>query len=292
MKISVVLLAFYLCLTSFITSAQNNYTLISGRNGKVVTVNDIVADMGKADVLFFGEEHDDPTGHQMENEILRALAEKYPAKTALSLEMLTTDKQLVADEYIQSLIREKEFLADAWTWPNLNDYKPMLDFTRQKRLPVIAANAPARYVNRVTRMGMPALDSLSTDAKQFLPPLPLDTLTGKYYDKFSKLMGGHSAMPGMNLYQAQNVWDATMAWSIGKFIQSHAGWKVLHLCGGFHAEDKLGTVEQLSMKYGQQLKVLTLVAVSDKNWKNPDRKAYSGKADYILLTNPDLPRTR
>lgn len=292
MKFSAVLLSFCFGICSFKASAQNNYTLINSRDGKELTISDVVADMEKADVLFFGEEHDDQTGHLVENEIVHALSEKYPAKTALSMEMLTTDKQLIVDEYIQGLIRAKDFLSDAWTWPNLNDYKPMLDFARQKQLPIVAANAPTRYVNRVTRFGMPALDSLSGVAKQFLPPLPLDTLTGKYYDKFSKLMGGHAAMPGMNLYQAQNVWDATMAWSVGKFMQSHAGWKVIHLCGGFHAEDKLGTVEQLKMKYGPQLKVLTIVAVSDKNWKNPDRKAYTGNSDYILLTNPDLPRTR
>jgi uncharacterized iron-regulated protein len=69
-------------------------------------------------------------------------------------------------------------------------------------------------------------------------------------------MGGHAAMPGMQIYQSQNLWDATMGWSIAKFMKSHPGFKILQLNGGFHSEEKLGAVAQLK-KYAPKLRVLT-----------------------------------
>ncbi len=43
----------------------------------------------------------------------------------------------------------------------------MVEYAKEKNIPVIAANPPRRYVTLVGRRGMKALDSLSADAKYF-----------------------------------------------------------------------------------------------------------------------------
>jgi uncharacterized iron-regulated protein len=62
--------------------------------------------------------------------LFKKLSEKYPQKTALSMEMFQTDCQLVLNEYLAGLIREKNLITDARTWPNYKDYKPLVELAK------------------------------------------------------------------------------------------------------------------------------------------------------------------
>jgi uncharacterized iron-regulated protein len=261
-----------------------HYKIYSTASQKLVTIEDIVDKSTQADVLFFGEEHDDSTAHTLEYALLKGLAERYPHKAALSMEMFQTDCQLIINEYLNDLIREKNLISDAHAWPNYTDYRPMIELAKLNQLPVIAANAPSRYTNMVTRNGLGSLQQLSVQAKSYLAPLPIDTATGTYYDKFVKIMGGHEAMTGMQIYQSQSLWDATMGWSIAQFIKSHPDYKILQLNGGFHSEEKLGAVAQLK-KYAPNARVLTIAAYADDSFDNPDWTKFKQLADYVILTD-------
>jgi uncharacterized iron-regulated protein len=269
-------------------TAPSHYKIYSTADQKLVTIADIIRQTSKIDVLFFGEEHTDSTAHALEYALFKALTEKYPNRVALSMEMFQTDCQLVLDEYLQDLIREKNLLTDARAWPNYKDYRPLLEQAKLNHLPVIAANAPSRYTNMVTRNGLTSLQQLSAQAKSYLAPLPIDTATGAYYDKFVKIVGGHEAMAGMQIYQSQNLWDATMAWSIAQFLKTHAGFKILQLNGGFHSEEKLGTVAQLK-KYAPKARILTIASYADDSFDKPDWAKFKTLADYIILTDTKLP---
>jgi len=267
-----------------------HYKIFDATKQKQVTVDDIINDMAKADVLFFGEEHSDSTAHYLEYTLLKKLAEKYPGKVALSMEMFETDCQTVLNEYLKGFIREKNLIKDARAWPNYTDYRPLIELSRSAHIPVIAANAPSRYTNMVTRMGLNSLQQLDKTGKSFLPALPIDTATGPYYNNFLKETGGHRVMGNMQIYQAQNLWDATMAWSITKTLKNHRGYKVLHLNGGFHSEEKLGAVAQLK-KYAPKLAILNIAAFTDDSFDNPDWNTFKQKGDYIILTDPKLSKT-
>jgi uncharacterized iron-regulated protein len=247
--------------------------------------------MNNADVLFFGEEHNDSTCHVLELTLLTKLTAKYPGKTALSMEMFETDCQDVLNEYLEGLIREKNFVTEARAWHNYKDYRPLIELAKAQQIPVIAANAPARYVNMVNRMGLTGLEKLNKTAKACLPPLPIDTATGAYYEKFLQIMGGHAGnMGGMQMYQAQNLWDATMGWSIARFDKKHRDYKILQLNGGFHSEEKLGAAAQIK-KYSSKTKILNISCFSDEQFDNPDWAKFSKNNDYIILTDPKLPKT-
>ncbi|MEZ2335510.1 ChaN family lipoprotein [Mucilaginibacter sp. RCC_168] len=269
--------------------SPSHYKIYSTTEQKLVTIKNIIDQSNKIDVLFFGEEHNDSTAHFLEFTLFKGLVEKYPNQAALSMEMFQTDCQLVLNEYLNGLIREKNLLTDARAWPNYKDYRPMVELARLNHLPVMAANAPSRYTNMVTRNGLASLQQLSAQAKSYLAPLPIDTATGAYYDKFVKIMGGHEAMAGMQIYQSQNLWDATMAWSIAQFLKIHSGFKVLQLNGGFHSEEKLGAVAQLK-KYAPKARVLTIASYSGDNFDNPDWAKFKTLADYIILTDTKLPK--
>lgn len=268
---------------------SENYKIYDSKANKTCTLEEIIEVLSKKDIVFFGEEHNDPGGHLLEIEILKMLHLKNGEKQALSMEMFETDVQQVLNEYLQNLIREKNFIKEARAWNNYTDYKPMIEYSRAQGIPVIAANTPNRYVNIVTRKGLNGLDSLNKTAEKWLPPLPIDTATGKYYDNFLKTMGGHKA-PGMEIYQAQNLWDSGMAWSIIKYHRQHKNDKIFHVAGRFHIDEKLGTVARV-IKLKPKLKIANISSFSDSTFNNPDWKKFVHLGDYIIITNPDLKRT-
>jgi uncharacterized iron-regulated protein len=250
-------------------SLSTHYKIYSSAKQKIITIDEIVNDMVDADVLFFGEEHNDSTGHYLEYALFKKLAEKYPGETALSMEMFETDCQNVLNEYLNGFIREKNFITDARAWHNYKDYRPLIELAKADKIPVIAANAPARYTNMANRLGLNSLEQLNKTGKSFLPPLPIDTAAGAYYEKFLKVMGGHSAMAGMQMFQAQNLWDATMGWSIARFFKAHRKYKILQLNGGFHSEEKLGAAAQL-IKYRRKIRILNIAVYAEDGFESPD----------------------
>lgn len=291
MKIFSVLIHCFMLLSAAAQDSMNiHYKIYDTRTQQIISIDKIVADMATADVLFFGEEHNDSAGHYLENKIFRALHTQYASQLVLSLEMFETDNQLVLNEYLQSKIDEARFSKDARLWNNYRDYRPMIEYAKQNQLSVVAANPPRRYVNIVTRRGMKSLDSLSKEAKRFLPPLPYDTLSGRYRDKFLSLMKGAPESASKNIYYSQSLWDAGMAYSIYAFLKKNKGMKVFHCAGKFHTDEKLGTAAQLYLR-NKKLKILNISCFSDKRFTNPDWAEFSNLGDYIILTNPDLKRT-
>lgn len=291
MKLIAVLIVF---ISSFSSYAQDSmsahYKIFDTRTKQITGIDKIVADMSDADVLFFGEEHNDSAGHYLENKIFRALHAAYGDKVILSMEMFERDNQTALNDYLQGFIDEARLAKDARLWSNYKDYRPMVEYAKQNHIPVIAANAPRRYVNLVSRRGMKSLDSLSKDAKKFLPPLPYDTLSGRYREKFVEIMKGGPGGDNPNVYYSQSLWDAGMGYSIYKFLKENKHRKVFHCVGGFHTEEKLGTAAQLQMR-NKKLKILNIASFSDASFANPDWEKFSHRGDYIIMTNPDLKKT-
>jgi len=267
---------------------NKQYKIYDVKKQKTISIDEIVNDMNTTDVLFYGEDHNDSIGHYLEAELFKKLNTKYP-KTALSLEMFATDVQPEMDEFLAGVISEKNFIKEARAWGNYSDYKPMVDYAKQHQLQVIAANAATRYSNAVTMGGLKALEKFPKTSFNFLPALPIDTAQGRYYEKFNETLGGHN-MGTMKIYQTQNLWDATMAWAINKFIKANKGTKVLQLNGRFHSDEKLGTLAKLA-KANPKLKILNISSFSDESFSNPDWGKFTNLGDYIIITNPAVKRS-
>lgn len=283
-KRSIFILIMLLTVSAF-SYAQDSklYKIYNSSTQKIISVDDLIKALNKTDAVFYGEEHNDSVGHLLEATILKKLAEAHPQKLALSMEMFETDCQNVLNEYLTGLIREKNFVTEARCWPNYTDYRPLIEFSKSKQLPVIAANAPLRYTNMVSRMGLNSLNQLSPTGKSYLPPLPIDTATGAYLVKFDAIMGGHGAMGGMQIYQAQNLWDATMGWSVASFLKTHSGFTVFQINGGFHSEEKLGAVAQFK-KYLPNASVKNIAAFASEDFDKPDWEKLRKLGDFIIVT--------
>lgn len=254
-----------------------------------ITADELARRASHADVLFFGEEHNDSVAHALQHQVLRQMNHLHPS-IALSMEMFTTSEQLVLDEYLAGLITDRNLAADANLWNNYEDYRPMVEYARENGIRVIAANAPSRYTNRVTRLGLESLIDLPLQSLALLPPLPIDTLTGRYHEKFVALLGGHEGMGNLKIYQSQNLWDATMAYRIHTFLLNFPNTKILHLNGKFHSDEKLGTVAHLA-KFAPNVSISNISCFAHDSFVDPNWNEFEHLGDFIVITNPEIPKT-
>lgn len=274
----------------FIATAQSEkpYKIYDVKQQKTITLTEMANGLKEKDVLFFGEEHNDSIGHMLELEIYKAMHAAYP-KVGLTLEMFHTDVQQVLNEYLQGYISEKNFIKDARAWNNYKDYKPLIEYAKTNKLSVIAGNAATRYSNMVTKSGLEVLKTLPKSSQSWLPKFAIDTATGRYHEKFIETLGGHN-MGGMKVYQTQNLWDATMAWSINNYLKKNKGSKVLQLNGRFHSDEKLGTLAQLQ-KLNSKLKIANISSFPAEDFKNPDWQKHKHLGDYIIITDPGVKKS-
>ena len=263
-------------------SSEQAYKIYDVKNQKIIQLDALIKDIKTSDVLFFGEEHNDSAGHVLELEILTRAAQAYPG-IALSMEMFATDVQPVIDEYLLHLISEKNFIKESKAWNNYKDYKPLIEFAKENQLNVIAANAAVRYSNAVTYGGLEVLKKFPPMSKIFFPPIPIDTASGRYHEKFVQTLGGHD-MGNMKIYQTQNFWDATMAWSIATYLKKNPKKKIFQINGRFHSDEKLGIMMQLK-KYAPGLRTTNISCFPSADFINPDWKKISGLADYIIISS-------
>ncbi len=264
--------------------------------GNPATMDTIMTAVAANDAVFLGELHDDAVGHAIQFEIFKRTVERLAGdrKVALSLEMFERDVQIVIDEYLASLIREDHFLLSSRPWGNYkSDYKPLVELAKSRRLPVIAANAPRRYINMVSRNGRDSLKALSKDAKKWLAPLPYGEASAAYSAKFKALMGPSAeAQMGLdNILSSQSLWDATMADSVARFVKKNKKALVVHLNGGFHTENRLGTVEHF-LKYRPKAKALVVTMRYEDDFRTFNPGKHTGLGDFVILTDAKQPRSR
>ena len=263
--------------------------------GKAASVDDIITAMGAAQVVFIGETHDDPAAHWSELQLLQGAYIRYGASRAddsrsviLSLEMFERDTQPVLDEYLAGLITERHFLAASRPWKNYEaDYRPLVEFARTHKLPVVASNAPERYVNRAGRLGRESLLELNAAARMWLAPLPYAQASAGYAAKFKRLMSGGMTATGAHgspfLLDAQALRDATMAYSVAEQLRASARALVIHVNGNFHSEGGLGAPEHLRT-YRAGTRTLVVTIIPHKLAPPVDAHGLKDLGDFVIIT--------
>lgn len=254
------------------------------KSGSATTYKKLLKEAGKAEVVFFGEHHDDAIIHWLELELTKDLAENH--KLVLGAEMIEADNQKQLDQYLKGEINQKVFDSTARLWKNhKTDYKPIVDFAKEKNIPFIATNVPRRYASKVYKGGFEALNDLSAEEKTWIAPLPIAydaTLPG--YVKMLEMSGGHG---GDNLPKAQAVKDATMGHFIAQNLKP--GTIFVHYNGTYHSDNFEG-INWYLKKAKPGVKIITIGAVSQKDISKLD-KEHLNLADFILVVDEDMTKT-
>ena len=288
-------LIFGLPVFSQTSDLAQHYTVFDGK-GNQSSLAAIIKSLDISDAVFIGEQHDDSVGHAIEFQIFKQVVEQYAAKrkVALSMEMFERDIQVVVDEYLNGLITEAQFLASSRPWGNYKtDYRPLVELAKDKKLPVIAANAPRRYVNMVSRGGRTTLNRLSKEAKSWLPPLPFGEPSDAYAIKFKALMGpSPEAQMGIDkILASQSLWDAAMGNAVANYLKKNERALVVHLNGSFHTESHLGTFQHM-LKYRPKTKALVVTMRYEDDFKTFDKTKHTDLGDFVILTDARQPRSK
>lgn len=287
MKRIIILLA-VVVLSSF-TNHKPAYRIYD-KTGKLVNYKILFENAKEADIIFFGELHNNPIAHWMQYELTKDLHQKTRKKVMLGAEMFETDDQLILKEYLHGIIREKDFQKEAKLWPNYEtDYKPLVDFAKQNKLQFVATNIPRRYAALVNKQGFEGLGKLSEKALQYIAKLPIkyDPELGCYKKMLQMMggMGGHGV--SQNLPKAQAIKDATMAYFIAKNYIS--GQRFIHFNGNYHTENYEGIIWYLK-QYRKDIEILTISTVEQDSIEIFEEQ-YKNTADYIIATPKTFTKT-
>ncbi|GAB3986602.1 ChaN family lipoprotein [Spirosoma daeguense] len=275
---------------------------------KSATYAKLLRQATEADVVLFGELHNNPICHWLELQLTKDLQAAKKQNLVLGAEMFEADNQKALSDYVQGQTDSKELAKQARLWPNFDtDYKPIADFAREQKIPFIATNVPRRYARLVSRQGLAALDTISSEGKSQVAPLPLTVdLTLPGYKGMMDMMsssvhgstptsttGGASGMANANsdmaanFARAQAIKDATMAHFILQNLKS--GQTMLHFNGDYHSKNFEGIVWYLRQKR-PDLKILTLSSVEIPD---PERPTTENKnlADFLIAIPADMTKT-
>ncbi|MCT4623035.1 MAG: ChaN family lipoprotein [Schleiferiaceae bacterium] len=257
---------------------------IFNAKGKKVSFKKMLKELGSADVLMFGELHDNPIAHWMQLETTVALHKTN--SLTLGAEMFETDNQEALNNYLTGNINQQGLDTTARLWRNYKtDYKPLVEFAKENSIPFIATNIPRRYASMVYRGGFEALDTLSDSEKKWIAPLPiLYDAEVAFYKNILKMSHGHG---GENLPKAQAIKDATMAHNILKHWNPKR--LFVHYQGSYHSDNHEGI-----LWYLHQLKPdLNYMSITTKLQENVSKleDEHKGTADFIIVVDKDMTKT-
>lgn len=223
----------------FLASPASAQTVLSPMQQRL-NLQIVLRQLANADVVYLGETHDNLADHQAQLNIIQSLHRKQP-QLAIALEMFQRPYQPVLDRYLVGQITEAELRQQSqfdqrWGY-NWEYYAPILRFAKANRLPLIALNAPTEITHKVARQG---LSSLSNRDRQFVPPATeIRTDTPTYRQRIQKIYEeihqGHSSSSNFEqFFQAQVLWDETMADRIAQFATTHPHYQIVVLAGQGH----------------------------------------------------------
>lgn len=282
MKNLILYLAIVLSLSS-VAQDKKAYQIFD-KKGKKASYEKLLKAGEKSEVVLFGEYHDNSVVHWLQLELTKDLAEN--KDLVLGAEMIEADNQKQLDQYLKGEINQKQLDSSARLWKNYKtDYKPLVDFAKDKKINFIATNVPRRYASLVFKKDLVALDSLSVLEKSWIAPLPIEfdiNLPG--YKGMMSMQGGHA---GEKMPKAQAIKDATMAYFINKNRKENSIF--VHYNGTYHSDNYEG-INWYLRKLDADMQIVTIAMVEQKDITKLEAEHYN-KADFILVIDEDVTKT-
>ncbi len=261
------------------------------RKASVQTLKKLVKEAANADVVFFGELHNNPPiSHWLQLELTQALHEIHDAKLVLGAEMIETDNQEALDLYLADQIDADSLKVLARLWSNYKtDYKPLVDLAKSNKLPFIGTNVPRRYASMIFRGGFEVLDTLPDTDKQWIAPLPIDYDPNlPSYLEMMEMMGGMKNHASDNFPKAQAIKDATMAYNIAKNWEK--GKHFIHYNGSFHSDDYEGIVWYLK-RLKPNATILTITTIETTEMERRLNEEQRLVADFTIAVPETMTKT-
>ena len=209
--------------------------------------------------------------------------ERDPNRWTIGVEFIQRPFQADLDAYINGSINEREFLKrteyfDRWGW-DFRLYRPIFRFAQEHAIPMVALNAERELTEKVGKVG---LEGLNGPERERLPG-QMDKSDQNYRKRIQKVFKEHPQATGGNFerfWEAQLVWDETMAESVTKYLSAHPEKAMVIVAGSGHVEFGSGIPNRVRRRM-PQLRTAVLLT-TDK----PQTK--TNLTDYSLVSKQEV----
>jgi uncharacterized iron-regulated protein len=262
-------------------------------SGAVLTPAELPRRLEGVRLLLVGESHTDMDSHRIEKRVLEELV-RAGRRVTVGLEMYPYTEQAALDDWTAGKLTEEAFLdASRWyrSWGyNWLYYRDILLFARDRRLALVAINAPRDVVSAVRRKGFRNL----TPEEAAHIPTDVDSKSAEHLRLFKASFGPSGFHVGtdegvwQSMLDAQCTWDATMGFHAVRPLRGDDDPRaiVVVLVGAGHVQYGMGIERQLRGKFPGRVASLIPVPVRD-----PDLGAITAVqasyANFVWGTPPE-----
>jgi aminopeptidase N len=199
-------------------------------------VDRIINDVSEKRVIYVGERHDRFSHHMAQLRVIQGL-DRQNRRLVVGMEMFQRPFQDVLDRYLDGQIDEKTFLKESeylkrWRY-DYHLYRPIIEYCKEHSIPILALNLPAEISEKVARKG---LESLSDEELKQVP-VELDWSNTVYKTRLRQIFEEHPEGEVKNFddfYQAQVLWDETMAQCVHDYLNNNPDRQMVVLAGNGH----------------------------------------------------------
>jgi uncharacterized iron-regulated protein len=259
-------------------------TILHVPTGVELTREQLLDVLAAARIVYVGEAHDNIRHHRVQLDILRALADRFPGKVAVGMEMFQRPSQPELDRWSRGEVDEKAFLTtwyENWT-EDYDYYRDILTFVRDRRIPLLALNASERTARVLAEGGREALPA---EERASIPEI--DTADPFHRRQMEAVFGAHAKGAGFDaFYRTMLLWDETMAQTAAEFLTGPAGRDkiLLVFAGGGHVAYGFGIPRRVFRR--APLPYVTVMPHTDIEHAPPDRPDLLMQVESVTLPLP------
>lgn len=258
--------------------------VVDTRSGQPVSVEAVARAAEGARFVYLGESHNSPAHHQMQADVIEALAAA-GHDVVVGFEQFTRPVQGSLNPWTLGWWDEATFIERAdwkgqWGF-DYGLYRPIFETVKRRKLPMVALNVPRDWVRSVGRGGYAAL---TAEQKK---ELPADLFLGNpnHRSVFTALMGGHplTGAQGENVYSAQVLWDEGMADTALKYLDRMPGGTratMVVIAGSGHVMYGQGINYRVHRRTGVRGITMTMIDGTEP------REVSRGLGDFVYLSPP------
>ncbi len=236
--------------------------IISAATGTTVAFDDMIADLTGCRIVYIGENHTNPAHHDIQLEILQSLSRNH-ADLVVGMEMFDVTYQTVLDQWSDGQLTQEAFIEKTHWYANWRYgyglYQALLTFIKDNRIPLIGLNIPFHIPPKI-RIG--GIDSLLGCDRQNLPD-NVDTTNVAHRAHLENIFNQHRFHADANFdffYQAQCVWEDTMASSVARGLD---GRLMVVLVGNGHIIHRFGIPERAEKRTGAPYRSVYLASAGE-----------------------------
>lgn len=258
----------------------------SGSQLSPESVSSIVGRVKPGTVVIIGEKHEQKKAQAGQLELMAALR-KAGFTVSVGMEFFSYPVQSAITNYRAGVLPEADFLKSvSWGGNSFDVYRDQVLFpSLQDGGVTLGINAPRYLTAKIRQTGF---SSLTPEENALLPP-NYQGGRADYRERFAEAAGSHLSPQTFDGYfNAQSVWDDTMAWQTAEFMTKNPTHVFVIVVGEFHIQYGGGLPDRLKARGVSSILTLSQVDHSDYSDEELEKELiphpkYGPRADFLWI---------